>query len=223
MNAPTAESRMADYYARRAAEYERLYAKPERQADLGAMQAWLAPIFAGRRVLEIACGTGWWTLHGAGVAARWLATDLNPETLAIARAKPTMPGVVEFRAMDAYRFAGLGDEGFDAAFAGFWWSHVPRARLGAWLDALHSRLAPGAVVVLLDNRYVEGSSTPLARRDADGNTYQVRRLDDGSAHEVLKNFPSQDEAVAVIGEHTGDAQWVEWPHYWALHYRLGQR
>ena len=224
MNAATVETRMADYYARRAAEYERVYAKPERQADLRALAAWLPPIFGGRRVLEIACGTGWWTPLGAREAQRWLATDLNPETMAIARAKPAMPGAVEFRELDAYTFDGLDGETFDAAFAGFWWSHVPRARLAPWLDALHARLAPGAVVVLLDNRYVEGSSTPLARRDAEGNTYQVRHLDDGSTHEVLKNFPARDEALATLGvgppARARDAHWVEWPHYWALHYRL---
>ena len=60
---------MAAYYARRAAEYESVYAKPERQADLRQMEAELAEPFAGRRVLEIACGTGWWTPHAAREAA----------------------------------------------------------------------------------------------------------------------------------------------------------
>ncbi|HEY6168738.1 MAG TPA: class I SAM-dependent methyltransferase, partial [Verrucomicrobiae bacterium] len=52
---------LAEYYARRAGEYERIYAKPERQADLAALRARLAEAFRGRRVLEIACGTGYWT------------------------------------------------------------------------------------------------------------------------------------------------------------------
>ena len=34
--------------------------------------------------------------------------------------------------------------------------------------------------LFIDNRYVEGSSTPIARRDAEGNTYQRPSLDDGS-------------------------------------------
>ena len=85
MQAATAES-MRDYYARRAATYERVYFKTERQADLRALEAWLGGPFAGREVLEIACGTGWWTPHGAVQATSWLATDLNPETLALARA-----------------------------------------------------------------------------------------------------------------------------------------
>lgn len=220
MKAASNESGIAHYYARRAAEYERVYAKPERQADLRAIEAWLAPRFAGRRVLEVACGTGWWTVHGARLAARWLATDLNRETLAIARAKPAPASAIRWREMDAYRFDALAGETFDAAFAGFWWSHVPRARLPGWLDALHARLEPGATVVFIDNRLVPGSSTPISRRDAEGNTFQRRALDDGSVHEVRKNFPSAGEALAAVGARGGDARWVEWTHYWALHYRV---
>jgi ubiquinone/menaquinone biosynthesis C-methylase UbiE len=135
------EASMAAYYAARAEEYEAVYAKPERQADLRLLEAWLPGVFAGRRVLEVAAGTGWWTVHGARDAAFWLATDLNPETLALARAKPAMPRCVRFATADAYTLDGLGPQRFDAAFVGFWWSHVPRARLAGWLDALFARAA----------------------------------------------------------------------------------
>jgi ubiquinone/menaquinone biosynthesis C-methylase UbiE len=209
--------RMQVYYARRAAEYERVYAKPERQADLRAIEAWLPTQFAGRDVLEIACGTGWWTPHGARDCASWLATDLNDETMAIARSKPLPEGRVRFALADAYALHEGGVE-FDAAFAGFWWSHVPLARLPSWLDALHAKLQPGARIVFIDNLYVEGSSSPIARTDDDGSTYQQRRLDDGSAHEVLKNFPTREQALAAIGANTRNAQWQQWTHYWALTY-----
>jgi demethylmenaquinone methyltransferase/2-methoxy-6-polyprenyl-1,4-benzoquinol methylase len=211
---------MAAYYRQRAAYYERVYAKPERQDDLRAMEAWLPARFAGRRVLEIATGTGWWTPHGAARAAHWRATDLNPETLAVAQAKPAMPACVQFQTLDAYTFAGLGAERFDAAFAGCWWSHVPLARLPGWLDALHARLETGAVVVMLDNSYVQTSSTPITRTDADGNTYQLRTLDDGSTHEVLKNFPTPEQAIAALGPRARNAEWTAWTHYWALRYTL---
>mgnify|MGYP000573613290 CR=1 FL=1 len=82
------EATMAAYYAQRAAYYERVYFKPERQTDLRAMEAWIGQPFAGRSVLEVACGTGWWTPHAARDARHWLATDLNPETLDLARKKP---------------------------------------------------------------------------------------------------------------------------------------
>ena len=209
---------MADYYVRRAAYYERVYHKPERQADLRAMEAWLSTQFVGRSVLEIACGTGWWTPHGAAQAKRWLATDLNPETFAVAQAK-AMPASVGFRTVDAYTWDGLQpDETFDAAFAGCWWSHIPLQRLAPWLASLHARLAPGARVVMLDNSYVQASSTPISRRDADGNTYQQRPLDDGSSHEVLKNFPTTEEAIAALGPGVRDAQWLAYEHYWVLSY-----
>ena len=212
------EASMADYYLRRAAYYERVYIKPERQHDLRAMEAWLSTQFIGRSVLEIACGTGWWTPYGAAHAKRWLATDLNPETFAIAQPKP-MPVSVEFRTLDAYRFAGLqANERFDAAFAGCWWSHIPLQRLAPWLASLHARLAPGSRVVMLDNSYVQASSTPISRRDADGNTYQQRPLDDGSSHEVLKNFPTTEEAIAALGPGVRDAQWLAYEHYWVLSY-----
>ena len=137
---------MRAVYARRAAVYERVYAKPERQADLRAMKAALPVAFAGRRVLEVACGTGWWTLH--------------------------------------------------------------------------ARLEPGSRVRMVDKRCVESSSTPLSRTDEDGSTCQDRPLNDGSVHEVLKNFPTREQAFARLGPRAQAPEWIEFDHYWMLNYRL---
>ena len=219
--APATAESMADYYARRAAVYERVYLKPERQFELRQIEASLGPVFAGRRVLEIACGTGWWTPHGAAQAAHWRATDLNPETMALARRKPLPEGIVRFQTVDAYSLAELDpDETFDAAFAGCWWSHVPLQRLQPWLATLHAHLRPGAQVLMLDNTAVPGSSTPLSRCDDQGNTYQMRQLDDGSPHEVLKNYPTPEQAIAALGPRARDPQWTAHRHFWLLSYRL---
>ncbi len=213
------EEDMATYYAQRAATYERVYFKPERQPDLRAMESWLTAQFVDRRVLEVACGTGWWTPHGARQAKAWLATDLNPQTMAVARRKP-LPACVQLAEVDAYSFEQIQGQTFDAAFAGCWWSHVPLARLRPWLDLLHQRLESGARVVMLDNSYVQTSSTPLSRSDADGNTFQNRTLDDGSVHEVLKNFPTRERAFAAIGPRARAPQWIAHEHYWVLTYEL---
>lgn len=213
---------MVDYYRRRAAYYERVYFKPERQADLRDMEAWVARLFASRRVLEVATGTGWWTVHGARDAVDWLATDLNPETLALAQAK-ALPGCVRFAEVDAYRLGPLPGGPFDAAFAGCWLSHIPRERLSGWIDTLHAALVPGARVVVLDNSFVQASSTPLTRRDGQGNTYQNRTLDDGSVHEVLKNFPTAAELQGVLGARATGFAWTDWTHYWAASWTTAAR
>ncbi len=213
-----AGSDMAGYYAARAAEYEAIYAKPERQEDLARLRDLVPEYFRGRRVLEIACGTGHWTALVAPVAASVLATDVAPAVLEVARAKPLPPGRVEFRQADAYALGDVPGR-FDAALAGFWWSHVGREDLPRFLAGLHGRLEPGARVLFLDNRFVAGSSTPIARRDGAGNTYQLRRLADGSDHEVLKNFPTADEvrrAAAAAGARRVDV--LELPYYWVATY-----
>jgi demethylmenaquinone methyltransferase/2-methoxy-6-polyprenyl-1,4-benzoquinol methylase len=206
------------YYARRAAEYERIYAKPERQADLAAMRARVASLFAGRRVLEIACGTGYWTHVMSAAATSITALDAADETLEIARSKRYPDGKVEFRCGDAYSLPEFGRT-HDAAFAGFWWSHVPLARLDEFLDGLVRALAPGSVVAFLDNRYVEGNSTPISRRDAEGNTYQQRTLDDGSSHEVLKNFPTPEELRGKAASRGDEVSVEEFQYYWVLSFR----
>jgi SAM-dependent methyltransferase len=212
---------MRDYYRRRAAYYERVYHKPERQTDLREMEAWVTRRFAGHRVLELACGTGWWTPHGARDSQHWLATDLNPETMDVARHKPLPTGLVDFATVDAYTLDGLDPAlAFDAAFAGCWWSHVPLQRLAPWLDLLHARLLPGARVTFLDNSYVQTSNLPITHRDADGNTYQTRALDDGSVHEVLKNFPTPAQVQAAAGPRATAFEWAAWTHYWAASWTL---
>jgi ubiquinone/menaquinone biosynthesis C-methylase UbiE len=148
---------LSQYYAVRAREYEQIYDKPERQSDLARLKDLIPRYFAARNVLEIACGTGYWTQFIAPVAGKVTAIDINPETLAIARTKPYPSGRVRFDVAD---INALPPElsNFTAAFAGFWWSHVPRAGCRALIESLDKALSPGAVVVVLDNRYVEAAA-----------------------------------------------------------------
>jgi hypothetical protein len=134
--------------------------------------------------------------------------------LDIARRRPIADNVT-FRLGDAYRL-GAEPGSFNAAFAGFWLSHVPRQRWREFLLQLVARLEPCSPVVFLDNRYVEGSSTPICERDFEGNTYQLRRLADGSTHRILKNFPTAAELRALADPVTQTCQYQQWQHYWGL-------
>jgi ubiquinone/menaquinone biosynthesis C-methylase UbiE len=207
---------LTEYYRRRAGEYEAIYAKPERQADLLLLKKKLAELFRHARVLEVACGTGYWTRVVASAAASVTATDLAEEPMNIARAKAYPKQNVTFAEADAYALpASLGS--FDAALAVFWWSHVPRARIAQFLASLHARLEPGARVVLLDNLYVEGNSSPVCEVDPEGNTYQLRTLADGSSFRVMKNFPTRDELSAHL---PGKVHYRALQYYWLAQYHL---
>ena len=215
----TVTPQLEAYYAKRAREYERIYDKAERQEELAWLRERLPKLFEGRRVLEIACGTGYWTQFIAKKAVHVTACDINEPVLEIAREKPIAKGRVTFAKADAFAPGDLC-KGCDAAFAGFWWSHVRKSDLARWLAAVAKALEPGALVAMLDNRYVEGSSTPVSRRDAEGNTYQVRPLLSGETHEVLKNFPTAAELADAVRPFAAEAHLEETHYYWLLVLRL---
>jgi ubiquinone/menaquinone biosynthesis C-methylase UbiE len=205
---------MIDYYAARAPEYDSVYAKPELQADLRHIEAWVAAQCTGKQVLEVACGTGYWTQFIAPVASRVVALDAAAETLCIA-ANRIPDGNVSFVEGDAYALpVHLGP--FNMAFAGFWFSHVPVQRQREFLAGLWQVLQPGASIILLDNVFVDGSSTPISEEDAHGNTFQTRSLNDGSKHRVLKNFPTQQAMVDVGASVGAKGTWHAWQYFWAV-------
>ena len=55
------EDTMQGYYRERAPVYDRVYAYPERQADLRWLEREIPALLSGRRVLQVAAGTGYWT------------------------------------------------------------------------------------------------------------------------------------------------------------------
>lgn len=208
---------LIDYYSKRAHEYERIYHKPERQADLAHLREHLRQVLAGRRVLELACGTGYWTAAIADKVDTILATDASEEVLAIARAKGLDPTRVSFALADAYNPLRPSPD-LNAGLAAFWWSHIPRARIAAFLDRFHAALVPGARVVFTDSLFVQGSSTPICHTDAAGNTYQLRHLQDGTTHEVLKNFPSSEELRNILQPYSDAIEITTFDYFWCASY-----
>ena len=140
-SAAHAEASLRGYYARRAQEYERIYTKPERQEDLRTLRDFIGQTFAGKDVLEIACGTGYWTEILSQAARSVSAIDINEEVLAIARRKPTDHRKTTILRGDAYALPEF-PKPFSAGLAVFWWSHVPKSRQRDFLKNLQRALAP---------------------------------------------------------------------------------
>jgi 2-polyprenyl-3-methyl-5-hydroxy-6-metoxy-1,4-benzoquinol methylase len=208
---------LAAYYKNRAQEYEKIYLKPERQADLQAATHILQDLFAGKQVLEIACGTGYWTEKIAQTAASILATDLNETVLEIARQKDYPSGRVAFQCADLYDFQT--DTPFEALFGGFIWSHISLQEIRHFLDVIDRLVRPGGLVVLMDNRFVAGSNLPISKTDAYHNTYQTRTLDDGSTHLVLKNFPDARFLTELLENRAAHVKVQLLDYYWILQYQ----
>lgn len=210
---------LAQYYATIAEQYERVYDKPERQEDLEDLREKVADALAGHTVLELACGTGYWTEVIAEVADTVLATDINDAMLALAQARE-LPDNVSFASMDAFNLPDDLAGNFTAVFAGFWWSHVKKEDQEKYLKQLRAKLGKDVLLVLIDNSYVDGSSTVIARTDLEGNTFQFRSTDSGERFEVLKNFPNDSHLRKKFANAAREIRMKRLEYYWFLSCRL---
>ena len=177
----------------------------------------------GSRLVRWAVIEGTVRYHGGGkLAADWhqLAERRGKHKATVAIARGRCAGMpVAFLRGDAFALP-FAPNSFDGAFAGFWISHIRRSRLSAFLSHLAACLCPGARVVLLDNLYVAGNSTPIAERDGEGNTFQDRRLADGSISRVLKNFPTEAELCSAAGAHARAPEYRTLEFYWTFTYEI---
>lgn len=208
-------SELQEYYRQRAEEYEQVYQKPERQNDLKNLRKWLPHQLLGLDLLEIACGTGYWTNILAPSTQRITAIDVNEEVLSIARNKTGMGGNVSFLQQDLWQLKDSLDT-FGGLFGGFIWSHIPREELTRFAMLCAGRIISGGKMVFVDNRFIPGNSTPIYREDDAGNTYQLRTLQSGKTFEVLKNYPQQEEFQVVLADFCSQITWRKFDYYWAL-------
>lgn len=208
----------AQFYAKSASNHDRVYDKPERQHDLAAMRTQVAQALRGHVVLELACGTGYWTAIIAASADSVVATDINPEMIEMAKLRALPADKVQFRVADAY---ALPDDigSYTAVFIGFWWSHVKREQQEKFLAQLRSKVGD-ILLVLLDDVYVEGSSDTVARTDLEGNTYQIRRAPDGERYEIPKTYPSDSALRKKLASSVREIRIVRLAYYWMLTCRL---
>lgn len=112
-----------EYYKQRAKEYDSIYEKPERQSDLNCLHEYFSDKFENKDIIEIACGTGYWTKYLLKKARSVLATDINDEVLEIAKAKLKGMDKASFFKSDFNKLTT--ERKYEGLFGGFIWSHIP--------------------------------------------------------------------------------------------------
>lgn len=216
----TRDADLIRYYSARAAEYEALYARSERQRDLATLRGLITDLTTGERVLELGCGTGYWTRVMAKSATEIHAVDASAESIEVARNTGAPSDGVTFEVAD-FEDLGMHRDAYSTMVAGFLWSHIPLQEIGGFLARLADRLGSGTRAVFFDNRYVDGSSSPISHRDRYGNCYQERTLTSGERFTIIKNFPTRADLLDAAGQVGSDAAVEELQFFWLLRFRFG--
>ncbi|MGD8305266.1 MAG: class I SAM-dependent methyltransferase, partial [Ignavibacteria bacterium] len=152
-----------EYYSYRAKEYEDIYYRndPARQKEQNEIHNELRSIFKNKSVLEVACGTGYWTKTISEVASNILAIDYSRDVIDIAKSKNLS---ADFLIDDAYKMQKVGN-GFNAGCANFWVSHVPKTRISEFLNTFYDKLAKDSYVFMSDNIFMKGIGGDLIQKE----------------------------------------------------------
>ncbi|MFD7734735.1 class I SAM-dependent methyltransferase [Kitasatospora phosalacinea] len=164
----------ADQYDRIGASYDAFKALPmARYAEIPGFTAWLGDV-KGRKVLDAACGTGFYTRHVKALgAAEVVGVDVSPAMVAAARAREERAPVgVRYETADAADMSPAGAP-FDLVCAAFLLNYADGARTLA-------RMCAGIRAVLADGGELRAlTQNPGYRFDGpDSEKYGFR-------HEVL--------------------------------------
>jgi demethylmenaquinone methyltransferase/2-methoxy-6-polyprenyl-1,4-benzoquinol methylase len=189
------------YYRARAREYDENLRQLERYSSLGGRVAGrpddedgtevatlldaLERIGRFDTVLELACGTGWWTQWLAQHAGHVTAVDAAEEMLALNRERVNVASV---RYILADVFSWRPDRHYDLVFFAFWVSHIPHDRFSAFWQMVRDSLAVNGQVFFIDE--LKRSWSLETRVDDDA---VLRRLEDGRQFRAVKVFYQPSE------------------------------
>jgi SAM-dependent methyltransferase len=187
-----------DYYRARAPEYDRMleragaYWGTERDPPLSeaddrerlVVEAALGRLAPFGDVLEIACGTGWWTQRLAALSGSVTALDSSPEMLEANSRRADSPKV---RRILADVFSWRPERRYDLAFFSFWLSHVPPYRFAEFWTLVGDSLAEGGRVFFVDEMRVSVMDEFEERLDDERGT-TIRTLEDGRRFKMVKIY-----------------------------------
>ncbi len=184
------------YYRARAPEYDAWFLRQGRydrgethkaqwEAEVGRLEGALSDFAPTGDILELACGTGWWTERLSAYGSSLTAVDASPEVIALN--KKRLPSKrIDY--IQADLFTWQPEETFDTIFFSFWLSHVPPERFEGFWDLVRRSLKPGGRVFFIDSRYApDATAKDQVLGDAEAVSV-TRRLSDGRGFEIVKVF-----------------------------------
>jgi ubiquinone/menaquinone biosynthesis C-methylase UbiE len=206
-----------EYYRKRAETYEEIYYRdqPDRRKEIDDEVVRLRRLVASRSVLELACGTGYWTKIMSETSQSVTASDVSDEMLSIAKQKPQVAPVTFLQA-DMFNHP-WPENGFEIVAVGFWLSHQPRQEYERFFDLVSRPLATGGAVWLIDNNPpAEGPTHEHIRTDEFGNNYKRRHLKDGRSYIILKNYFSEQELRDLFSPRFVIKRLTYGVYYWSV-------
>ncbi|RKX28955.1 MAG: class I SAM-dependent methyltransferase [Candidatus Zixiibacteriota bacterium] len=211
-----------NYYRLRAPEYEQIYYRdvPERRQEIDDEATFIRDLAAGKEVLEIACGTGYWTSIVSETAASIVACDISSEMIAMAQSKEYHCPVY-FCQSDLNRLP-FASNAFDLMIVGFWFSHHPRQEYQSFFEQIKQPLKKNGLIWLIDNNPpAEGPTIESHHVDEHGNNYKQRSLDNGQKYIIRKNYFTEDELVDIFARHFHLSRLVYKKYYWSVLLKSG--
>jgi 2-polyprenyl-3-methyl-5-hydroxy-6-metoxy-1,4-benzoquinol methylase len=202
-----------------ASQPDRPHSVPHRQEELGALIDKVVVDSSRKRILELACGVGFWTKRIAPTARSVFAIDISPVAIQVAREGSSVSHV-EFAVQDAFAI-DIGARRFDLVLATFLLSHIRREDLSMFFSKLHSVVPTRTRFMFIDNARADRTLRPLASVDLNGNAFERRALRSGAEHTVLKNYYADDELRLAIGDRVDDLRVDRRNHYYIVSYING--
>jgi demethylmenaquinone methyltransferase/2-methoxy-6-polyprenyl-1,4-benzoquinol methylase len=185
---------MLRYYDERASEYEEAYTRGTGTASIPDPAVFTTEIAdlpaivrrcTSGRLIDLACGTGYWLPHYAAGCSDITLFDQSEKMLAGSRSKVAGLGLADRCVLVQGDFFGYAFDrhAYDCALAGFFLSHLTDEQEGLVFDALRGMLRPSGRFLVLDSAWSDERRRFNAKVER-----QPRRLNDGSEFEIYKRY-----------------------------------
>jgi ubiquinone/menaquinone biosynthesis C-methylase UbiE len=192
---------MLRYYDERASEYEEAYVlgtgtasipDPEVFRREASLLTRMVEHFARGRLVDLACGTGYWLPHYVAGCSSITLIDQAPRMLQECRKK-----IASLDALDRVTIVqddvlehSFQPRAFDSALVGFLISHLTDVEEPQLFERLKTILDADGRFLILDSAW-----SPERARVNRKTERQERRLNDGSRFEVYKRYIDRQDVV----------------------------